>query len=314
MARPPAKDLTDRELEVMHVFWKHREATAAEVRDHLAAAGLDRTYPTIANFAAWLLARLSVALHFWHPLVRCLAGRLQLHQELADDDTAAQLAGGRTAYLRVLAELALRSDGRASGWPAPAFLSRKGNLLRRVEMLRVMDDGRKRPTSRTDWQLTVVLVLALALASSALRSPGQEAVKRPPAAAAQTAAVVPFDLSLLGQSDGKEDGVFGVRPAAILNLGRLEELAEPALRKAAADSASPEVRRRAEALLARLESAVPGAGTIQALRAVEVLERIGRPDARQLLQRLAAGAPEALLGREAKGALERLRSRSPAGK
>ena len=41
MARPPAKDLTERELEVMHVFWKHGEQTAAEARDRLADAGLD---------------------------------------------------------------------------------------------------------------------------------------------------------------------------------------------------------------------------------------------------------------------------------
>ncbi|WP_406698346.1 BlaI/MecI/CopY family transcriptional regulator [Singulisphaera sp. Ch08] len=49
MGRPPAKDLTERELEVMHVFWRHGEGTAAETRDRLAAAGLDRTYTTIAN-------------------------------------------------------------------------------------------------------------------------------------------------------------------------------------------------------------------------------------------------------------------------
>jgi BlaI family transcriptional regulator, penicillinase repressor len=49
MGRPPAKDLTERELEVMHVFWRHGDATAAEARDHLAASGLDRTYTTIAN-------------------------------------------------------------------------------------------------------------------------------------------------------------------------------------------------------------------------------------------------------------------------
>ena len=49
MARPPARDLTDRELEVMHVFWKVHEATAAEAREHLADAGLDLTYPTVAN-------------------------------------------------------------------------------------------------------------------------------------------------------------------------------------------------------------------------------------------------------------------------
>jgi BlaI family penicillinase repressor len=49
MARPAAKDLTDRELEVMHLFWRHGEQTAAAVRDRLATAGTDLTYPTVAN-------------------------------------------------------------------------------------------------------------------------------------------------------------------------------------------------------------------------------------------------------------------------
>jgi predicted transcriptional regulator len=49
MARPPAKELTERELEVMHVFWERGEATVAEVRDALAAAGLDRAYTTVAT-------------------------------------------------------------------------------------------------------------------------------------------------------------------------------------------------------------------------------------------------------------------------
>jgi BlaI family penicillinase repressor len=49
MARPPAKDLTERELEVMHVFWRHGEMTAAMARSQLAANGLDRTYTTIAT-------------------------------------------------------------------------------------------------------------------------------------------------------------------------------------------------------------------------------------------------------------------------
>jgi predicted transcriptional regulator len=49
MARPAAKDLTDRELEVMHVFWRHGELTAAAARDCLASAGPDLTYPTVAN-------------------------------------------------------------------------------------------------------------------------------------------------------------------------------------------------------------------------------------------------------------------------
>src|SRR5438876_9144465 len=49
MARPPTKDLTERELEVMHVFWRHGGMTAAQARDQLAAGGLDRTYTTIAT-------------------------------------------------------------------------------------------------------------------------------------------------------------------------------------------------------------------------------------------------------------------------
>ena len=50
MGRPPARELTERELEVMHVFWKREgDAGVAEVRDELASAGLDRAYTTIAT-------------------------------------------------------------------------------------------------------------------------------------------------------------------------------------------------------------------------------------------------------------------------
>jgi BlaI family transcriptional regulator, penicillinase repressor len=49
MARPPAKELTERELEVMHVFWSRGQSTVAEVRDVLAESGLDRAHTTIAT-------------------------------------------------------------------------------------------------------------------------------------------------------------------------------------------------------------------------------------------------------------------------
>jgi predicted transcriptional regulator len=49
MARPAAKELTERELEVMHVFWKRGAITAQEARDELARAGVDRAYTTIAT-------------------------------------------------------------------------------------------------------------------------------------------------------------------------------------------------------------------------------------------------------------------------
>ncbi|MGH7202322.1 MAG: BlaI/MecI/CopY family transcriptional regulator [Planctomycetaceae bacterium] len=49
MARPKARELTERELEVMHVFWTHGEQTAQEVRDRLADAGRDLAYTTVAT-------------------------------------------------------------------------------------------------------------------------------------------------------------------------------------------------------------------------------------------------------------------------
>ena len=49
MARPRAKELTERELEVMHVFWDRGESTVADVRDEMAAAGRDLAYTTVAT-------------------------------------------------------------------------------------------------------------------------------------------------------------------------------------------------------------------------------------------------------------------------
>jgi BlaI family transcriptional regulator, penicillinase repressor len=49
MARPRAKELTERELEVMHVFWTRGQSTAVEVRDQLADAGRDLAYTTVAT-------------------------------------------------------------------------------------------------------------------------------------------------------------------------------------------------------------------------------------------------------------------------
>jgi BlaI family penicillinase repressor len=49
MARPAAKELTERELEVMHAFWSRGESTVADVRDVLAQSGLDRAYTTVAT-------------------------------------------------------------------------------------------------------------------------------------------------------------------------------------------------------------------------------------------------------------------------
>jgi BlaI family transcriptional regulator, penicillinase repressor len=49
MARPPAKELTERELEIMHVFWNSGLSTTAEIREQLAAEGRDLAYTTVAT-------------------------------------------------------------------------------------------------------------------------------------------------------------------------------------------------------------------------------------------------------------------------
>ena len=88
------------------------------------------------DYAAGLLARLAVALNYYHPVVRWMAGRLQLQQELAADAMGARFAGGRASYLVALSRLALEQDGRSPCWPARAFLPGRGTLIRRIAMLR----------------------------------------------------------------------------------------------------------------------------------------------------------------------------------
>tara|TARA_R110002111_G_scaffold153375_1_gene220210 strand:- start:179835 stop:180233 length:399 start_codon:yes stop_codon:yes gene_type:complete len=63
MARPKAKELTARELEVMHVFWDQNqpdamtEMTVAEVRDALQKAGRDLAYTTVATLVRILVEK-----------------------------------------------------------------------------------------------------------------------------------------------------------------------------------------------------------------------------------------------------------------
>jgi hypothetical protein len=104
---------------------------------------------------------------------------------------------------------------------------------------------------------------------------------------------------------------FDVRESASTELGRLGELARPALEEAR-KSKSPETRRRVEELLNRLkpDGSLP-AEDLRQLRALEVLEKINTPEARQLLHVLSRGAEGAWLTREAKTTLERLEARAP---
>jgi RNA polymerase sigma factor (sigma-70 family) len=115
----------------------------------------------------------------------------------------------------------------------------------------------------------------------------------------------PDPEALAGLIADLDSDSFAVRQRAIAQLQKLGERATGALRKAAAKGRSLEVRRRAEELLRPYAGLVTTPEGMQAVRAVEVLERMATPEARELLRRLAGGARGARLTEEAREALGR---------
>ncbi len=106
-----------------------------------------------------------------------------------------------------------------------------------------------------------------------------------------------------------DDDSYAVRQKAAGELLRLADVAEADLRRAAASHPSAEVRSRARAILRKANKgpgASPSSEALRAERAVEVLERLGTPAARRLLDELAAGAPGAARTRQARAACRRL--------
>jgi hypothetical protein len=102
---------------------------------------------------------------------------------------------------------------------------------------------------------------------------------------------------------------FAVREQATKDLESLGQQAEDALRKAAGASPSAEAARRLAGLLEKVAAGATTGERLREIRALEVLEGLGPPEARKLLEELARGAPEAALTREAKASLERLAKR-----
>jgi hypothetical protein len=101
---------------------------------------------------------------------------------------------------------------------------------------------------------------------------------------------------------------FKVRDRATLELETLGEGALPALRKALQGEAALERRRRLERLIGKQdrERWSPGPERLRTMRALEVLERAGTPEARRILRVLAAGVSNSSLTQDARGALTRL--------
>lgn len=169
------------------------------------------------DYSAALFASLCRALHFYHPLIAWLTRRLRLHQELAADGIAAATVGGRAAYLVALARMALRQERFCVAGAARPFLSDRNSLLRRIAMLRVTDGGRTL-SKGARWGLAAVLIGA-ALAASALRGTAEAPARAEPPAAE----LPPIDFSYVPE---KCDGVFVLRPAALLGRPEMKPLVE----------------------------------------------------------------------------------------
>ncbi|MHC4405137.1 MAG: M56 family metallopeptidase, partial [Planctomycetota bacterium] len=176
------------------------------------------------DFLGSVWGQLGLALHFYHPMMHWLNGRLRLEQELAADAAAASLTGGRRSYLRTIAEMALAQADRPMGWPARAFLPGRTTFLRRIAMLR-SDQPTKGSLSRVGSLLVIVLLVTCGALVAGLRSPAGAAAPEVDAASGRSApdtidwSYVPSDAhwviavrpaALFGQADREELG--GVRP------------------------------------------------------------------------------------------------------
>ncbi|MCO6046789.1 DUF1559 domain-containing protein [Aeoliella sp. ICT_H6.2] len=181
------------------------------------------------DYRSWLIARLAVAVHFYHPLVHWLAGRLQMEQELAADALAVRLVGDRQSYLHSLASLALATPNHRLSGPARTLIPGRSLLMRRVEMLR---EAKQRTSSKSIGPLArSVAAVSLALAAVAVAGVRQVAI-------GQDAAELLADTGPRGSAEKLEKvpriglEVFpdstvyavSIRPAELLGQPSLKEL------------------------------------------------------------------------------------------
>lgn len=101
------------------------------------------------------------------------------------------------------------------------------------------------------------------------------------------------------------DETVQVRDQAISELRQIGERIAPALDTALAAQPPLETKRRLEELRDQVTSLRLDGERLRVYRAVEILERIGSSQARQVLQSLATGAPGALVTTSAQAALKR---------
>jgi len=102
---------------------------------------------------------------------------------------------------------------------------------------------------------------------------------------------------------------FADRQKAEVELEKLQELAQPALKAALDAKPALEVAKRIDGLLGKLGGTLSGGDKLRAIRAMEALELIGTAEAVEVLKGVAAGAPEARVTQDAQGSIDRLQRR-----
>jgi hypothetical protein len=183
-----------------------------------------------ADYAAGIVARLGLALHFYHPLVHWMVARLRLQQELAADAQGARLAGGRRSYLVSLSRLALRQEGSLPAWPAKAFLPARGHLIRRIHVLKEKCPAKDGSLSTTARAITIASLLAVGIVATVLRGPSASQGAEPPPSSvkdvskpfvgsAPNSNTKPFDVSFI---PAKAQGFLAIRPATIFQLSGMK--------------------------------------------------------------------------------------------
>jgi WD40 repeat protein len=183
-------------------------------------------------------------------------------------------------------------DGAALVWDLPALLEAgrsKGMQLSTQQVQALWRDLASEDASR-----------AYEAVETLARAPAQTV----PFLREQIAPVLEENLARRIKELDSDD--YKTRVRAMSELAKMGKFAEPKLRRLLAEKPTLEARRRAEELLALLNTPSAMTEHLRALRAVEVLERIGTDSARQALQTLAEGAASAGLTHEAKAALTRL--------
>jgi WD40 repeat protein len=99
---------------------------------------------------------------------------------------------------------------------------------------------------------------------------------------------------------------FDVRQKANAELEKLGDLARPALEKRLAEKPELDLQKRIEELLEKLDKPIDSPEIASSLRMIELLEYIGTPEARKILEDLSKGAEGAKITVDAKAALARL--------